>query len=234
MPIHQLHFESIDSTMDAARNEAAGYDFLLVTADTQTSGRGSKGRAWQSPKGNVHLTLAVHRKFLPDLRLKLFPLEVGLALWESAARCIPPANRSSLHLKWPNDLLWEQRKAAGMLLETSGDHLFIGLGVNIVKAPAISDGGTSSACLIEAGADADCGSLLSSTFAENIHQKLLTRQTTHIIEDWKSRALWNIPLRLRDRPGQPQVLPLDLNSDGHLRVKFGDGHEEFLISEYLI
>jgi len=234
MSIHHIHFDSVDSTMDAARKEASDFDFLLVTADTQTSGRGSKGRSWHSPEGNVHLTLAVHRNLLPDARLPLFPLEVGLALWESAVDFIVPSNRSSLQLKWPNDLLWEKRKTAGMLLESSGNHMFIGLGINIVAAPVITDGGTPSASLIEAGADADCGPLLSSVFSENIHHRLVQPGRTDIISEWASKALWNVPMRMRDRAGQPEVMPLDVNLNGHLRVRFLDGHEELLISEYLI
>ncbi len=232
--IHHIHFDSIESTMEAARSEASGYDFLLITADVQTQGRGTRGRSWHSPVGNVYLTLAAHRKFLPPSRLKLFPLEAGLALWDTAAACIAPENRLRLRLKWPNDLLWEGRKVAGMLLETTGDHVLIGLGINVVEAPLVSDGGTASACLIEAGADPDCGSVLASGFSEAIQERLTKTGTRDIVTEWKEKVLWDVPLRLRDRPGQPRVLPVDVNPDGHLRVKFDDGREEWLVSEYLI
>ena len=231
--IHHIHFDSLESTMEAARREASGYDFLLITADMQTQGRGTKGRPWHSPVGNVYLTLAVHRKFLPPSRLRLFPLEAGLALWETAAACLPLENRSQLRLKWPNDLLWERRKVAGMLLETAGDHALVGLGVNVIEAPPISDGGTESACLTEGGADPDCSSLLASGFSEAIQERLTKTTTQDILAEWKEKILWDIPLRLRDRPGQPQVLPVDINADGHLKIRFYDGREEWLVSEYL-
>ncbi len=233
MRIHHIHFDSHESTMEAARREAPGYDFLLITADIQTRGRGSKGRPWHSPKGNVYLTLAVHKNFLPPNRLRLFPLEVGLVLWESAAACVSPVHRPLLHLKWPNDLLLGKRKTAGMLLESAGEHMLIGLGVNIVEAPLISDGGSHSACLTEAEADSHCGPLLASIFSETIQESVVKPQSENILEEWKEKALWNNPFRLRDRPGQPQVLPVDVNSDGHLRIRFEDGHEEWLVSEYL-
>ena len=231
--IHQIHFDSVESTMEAARREASNYDFILITADTQTSGRGTKGRPWHSPPGNTHLTLAVHRKFLPPSRLKLFPLEAGLVLWDAVAECLPPSNRSQLRLKWPNDLLWDRRKIAGMLLETSGDHVLIGLGINVIEAPPISDGGTTSTCLTEAGSDADCGSLLASAFSEEIQERLARNDTPDILAEWNEKARWDTPFLLRDRSGQPQVMPVDVNSNGHLRVRFDDGHEEWLVSEYL-
>ena len=106
--------------MEAARAAASGHDFLLVTAERQTQGRGTKGRAWQSPQGNIYLTAAVHRNFLPPERMRLFPLEAGLALWETAASFLPPAQRNGLRLKWPNDLLLDGAKLGGVLLEIRG------------------------------------------------------------------------------------------------------------------
>ena len=219
--------------MESARREAPAHDFLLITAESQTHGRGTKGRAWQSPKGNIYFTVALHRKFLPPERLRLFPLESGLSLWETAVETLPPSNRSDFRLKWPNDLLWNHRKVAGMLLETTGEHALIGVGINVAEAPEVTDGGTPSACLVEAGADPDCGLWLAEAFVENIQERLSKTDIPDVIPEWKSKASWDVPFLLRDRPGRPRVVPVDVNSDGHLRVRFEDGREEFLISEYL-
>jgi BirA family biotin operon repressor/biotin-[acetyl-CoA-carboxylase] ligase len=232
-----LHFAEVPSTMETARQEiqrAPDTDFLLVTAETQTQGRGTRGRPWHSPLGNVYLTLAVHRRLLPPERLKLFPLEAGLSLWEAVLPHLSPAARSGLKLKWPNDLLWEGRKAAGMLIEAAGDHVFAGVGVNIVAAPPIADGGTPSAALAEAGASDDCGLPVAKDFFAALRARLLRPASPEDVAAlWKACALWNKPLRLRDRPGRPEVTPVDLNGDGHLRVRFADGREEWLISDYL-
>ena len=234
MRIHHIHFDSVESTLEAARREVSDQDFLLITADTQTQGRGTKGRPWHSPVGNVYLTLAVHRKFFAPSRLQRFPLEAGLALWDAVATCMPPGNRSRLYLKWPNDLLWEGRKAAGMLLETTADHVLIGLGINVVEAPPVSDGGTASACLTEAGSDPDCGPLLASVFSEFIQERVTKPESQELLKDWREKVRWDVFLRLRDRPGQPRVLPVEVNVDGHLRVRFEDGSEQWLVSEYLV
>jgi len=252
LPGPHLHFAEVPSTMETARREILRFqetrnenpdpnreilipDLLLVTAETQSQGRGTRGRPWHSPAGNVYLTIAVHRRLLPPERLRLFPLEAGLALWEAALRHVSPSARSSLKLKWPNDLLWEGRKAAGMLLEASGEHVFVGVGVNIVEAPPIADGGTPSTSLAEAGASDDSSLPIAKDFFTALGARLLRpfENGDDVAFAWKARAQWDKPLRLRDRPGRPEVLPIDLNADGHLRVRFADGREEWLMSEYL-
>jgi biotin-[acetyl-CoA-carboxylase] ligase BirA-like protein len=236
LPRH-LHFAEVSSTMDAARQEVLNrgphLDFLLVTAESQTEGRGTRGRPWISPPGNVYLTAAVHRRHLPPDRLALFPLEAGIALWDAVAPRLPPGAGANLRLKWPNDLLWEGRKTAGMLLEAASDHVFVGVGVNVTAAPPIADGGTPSACLIEAGAPDDCGLLIAKAFLQELETRLTRSTSSETLGDWRERALWNTPRRLRDRPGRPEVTPLEINAEGHLRVRFADGREEWLISEYL-
>jgi BirA family biotin operon repressor/biotin-[acetyl-CoA-carboxylase] ligase len=246
-----VHFDEVGSTMEAARaavtmeaarpamaagnaGAEAARDFLLVTAAAQTGGRGTRGRPWHSPRGNVYLTLAIHRRLLPPARLALFPLEASLALHAAVSALLPPGARGALRLKWPNDLLWEDRKAAGMLLEAAGDHVFVGAGVNITAAPAIDDGGTPSARLADAGLAEEAALEVARGFGATLRTRLLAAEKTDgIVSAWRERAAWHKPLRLRDRPGRPEVMPLDINAEGHLRVRFADGREEWLVSDYL-
>ena len=244
--IRRAHFAEVDSTMEAARHEVAraaaseipsSADFVLVTADAQTAGRGTRGRPWHSPVGNLYLTLAVPRRLLPPARLGLFPLEAGVALWDAVAERLAPGARAALRLKWPNDLLWEGRKAAGMLIEASGEHVFTGIGLNIAEAPPVTDGGTPSARLADAGAGEDAGGRIAEAFADHLRARLegdgaqISPET--LLDAWRERASWDRAFRLRDRAGTPIVLPLDINSDGHLKVRHGDGSEEWLVSDYL-
>ena len=228
-----MHRESVDSTMDEARREAANFDFLLVTADQQIHGRGTRGRLWHSPSRNVHLTVAIRRKLLSNARMGLLPLEAGVKLWEAANQVLPPPSRSGLRLKWPNDLLWQGKKTAGMLVEVSGDFLYIGAGVNVVHAPDITDGGTPSSCLVEAGADPDCGPDLAESFFSSWLEEIGTHRG-NVLQEWNAKALWNARFRMRDRNGNPEVQPVEVNEDGHLKVRFADGREEWLVSEYLV
>src|SRR5690606_8048333 len=238
---------TVESTMDTAREQAARAEsaasWLLITAEHQTAGRGTRGRPWISPPGNLYLTLVIPRTALPLARLGLFPLETGLAVRDATAPLLHPSSRGALRLKWPNDLLWEGRKVAGMLLEATTEHVFAGVGLNLAYAPVIEDGGTPGGRLADAGLDETAGLPLARAFAENLRARLATPFIPHtaftpgtaagILAAWRAHAQWDKTLRLRDRPGHPAVLPLDLNQDGHLLVRHTDGHEEWLVSEYL-
>lgn len=238
--LRHLHFDVVDSTMESAREAVAAFPdsaLLLVTAAGQRTGRGTRGRPWHSPPGNVYLTLAVSRALLPPARLALFPLEAGVALWDAVAGLLAPTARPRLHLKWPNDLLLDGRKTAGMLLEATTEHLFAGIGLNIRTAPEVTDGGTPSARLADAGLAEEHGLEAATAFGTVLRDRLAAPAGPHhaadVVAAWKLRALWGRPHRLRDRPGRPEVFPVDLDADGHLRVRHADGREEWLVSDYL-
>jgi BirA family transcriptional regulator, biotin operon repressor / biotin---[acetyl-CoA-carboxylase] ligase len=128
----------LGSTNDAAM--AAGSDGapegLCILADRQESGRGRSGRAWCS-KGGVGLyTSVLLRPELPAHRLSCLTLLAGLAVLE-AIRAVSPLQP---RLKWPNDILLDGRKTAGILAEmaTEGSRvsrLVIGIGLNVNHQP---------------------------------------------------------------------------------------------------
>jgi biotin-(acetyl-CoA carboxylase) ligase len=236
----ELRLGVIDSTMDAARAAACGQDFLLVTAEGQTRGKGTRGRAWTSPAGNVYMTVGIHRRRVAQERLALLPLELGVLLWEEAASRLDQAGKSLLGLKWPNDLLLGGRKAGGMLIEGHGEALLCGIGVNVAQAPEVADGGAPSACLAEGGmASGDAG-----PFAEGLYRRIVgsfvqaESDPEAVLLAWQSKVDWDLPHRLRDRPGMPWVKPVSVNRQGHLLVRHVEeggalGASEWLVSDYL-
>ncbi len=133
LPIAEIrYFESIGSTNDEALAWAAkgAPDLSLVVADEQTAGRGRLKRKWFTPKGTA---LALSLIVRPSGRAPL-SRTVGLA----ALSITDSLTRQGLapQIKWPNDILLNGRKAAGILIETvwSGadvDSLVIGMGVNV-------------------------------------------------------------------------------------------------------
>lgn len=103
----------------------------------QTAGRGRRARAWVSPRGNFHATLLMFPKESPDV-VALRSFAAALALRDAfvALTSLPGA----FSLKWPNDVLLNGSKVAGILLEatTSGagvQALAIGIGVNLIAHP---------------------------------------------------------------------------------------------------
>lgn len=98
----------------------------------QTAARGRRGRAWSTPNGNFAGTLIMRRSGSPaDAALRSFV--ASLALREAFVAVT--GQEAAFALKWPNDVLLKGGKVAGILLESIGDHLLIGIGVNLAAAP---------------------------------------------------------------------------------------------------
>ncbi len=126
------HFEEIDSTNTYVRDRAEGApEGIVVLADFQQSGRGRLDRAWSSPPRGSLLCSVLLRPALDADQLQLVVVAVALALRTALERI------SGLRaaLKWPNDLVFEGRKLAGLLAEvvetSSGVAVVVGFGVNL-------------------------------------------------------------------------------------------------------
>ncbi len=133
----EIH-DQIDSTNTYLMREASAGapSGAVCLAERQTAGRGRRGRAWISPFG-VNLYLSILWRYpLAPAALGGASLAVGAAL----AEILRTAGVSDLALKWPNDILWQGRKLAGLLLEVAGEsqgpsHLVVGVGLNLRMDP---------------------------------------------------------------------------------------------------
>lgn len=131
----------VDSTMaEAARLAPRIAGPAWIQAKEQTAARGRRGRDWKMPEGNFAATLLFHPK-CELTQAALYSFVAALALEEALSRLIGPAGR--LSIKWPNDVLLNGGKVAGILLESIGtggqlSHLAIGIGVNLAEAPPAS------------------------------------------------------------------------------------------------
>lgn len=135
--IHETLPSTQSLAMDlAARGEPAG---LAILARRQSAGRGQAGRPWESRAGNLHLSLIL-RPTGPARDIAGYSLLAGVALHEAARHHAPGR---ALRLKWPNDLMEEGAKLAGILTEAALDgqggiaHLVFGIGVNLAHAPEV-------------------------------------------------------------------------------------------------
>lgn len=118
-PIRAIHLDVTASTMGEARAAFNGAP-VLVTAASQTDGRGRSGRTWVHADRAVAASLAISVSWPTDRR-PVVPLVAGLA----AAAVLGTA------LKWPNDLIHDGLKAGGLLVEADDDVTVIGMGVNL-------------------------------------------------------------------------------------------------------
>ena len=134
-----VHFKSIDSTLSEARRRAQAGDSAdqWISADSQTEGRGRRGRDWVSDGGNLFCTgLFDHRGDLASAARLSFAAALGVA--QTLEQYIDP---KLITIKWPNDVLVDGKKIAGILLEsgTRGDEIWIavGIGINLVSHPKL-------------------------------------------------------------------------------------------------
>ena len=187
----------VDSTLSEAARIApqlAGPEWIL--AHHQTSARGRRGRAWANPQGNLAATLVLRPSETPDVTA-LRSFVAALALF---AACVSVTGRvEGLSLKWPNDVLLNGGKLAGILLESAGQgttmsYLAIGIGVNLAQAPTpetVEPGAMRPVSLLsETGAAVDPETFLTHLAAA--YARLETQFTTYgfapIRTAWLARA----------------------------------------------
>jgi BirA family transcriptional regulator, biotin operon repressor / biotin---[acetyl-CoA-carboxylase] ligase len=116
---HEIRwFTSVDSTNRHLLSEAARGcpEGIVAVADEQTAGRGRHGRTWSAAPGAALLVSVLLRPDLPSERLHLVTLAAGIA----AAEAVQEVAGLNARLKWPNDLVVNDRKLAGILAETTG------------------------------------------------------------------------------------------------------------------
>lgn len=146
------------STNDDARRAAslgAAHGHVIVS-DTQTQGRGSRGRAWLSPAGtDLYLSIVAELPLAPA-ELPPLTLAVGLAAAEAIDALLAPGRAL---VKWPNDVWIGRKKAVGVLVESAslGEHLeplVIGLGINVNRTQFPAElHGLATSLALEAGAE---------------------------------------------------------------------------------
>jgi BirA family biotin operon repressor/biotin-[acetyl-CoA-carboxylase] ligase len=132
--------DSVGSTNDEAMHlaDAGAPEGTVVWSREQTGGRGRRGRRWASPIGNLY-TSTILRPDCPAARAAELGFVAALAVAD-----IVPADRA-VRVKWPNDVLVDDGKIAGILLESAVgqngrvQHVVAGIGVNVAFAPQVPD-----------------------------------------------------------------------------------------------
>ncbi len=135
-----VEYDELNSTMLTMKEMAlAGCDLnKVVTAKRQVKGRGRHGRSWVSPEGNLYFSFL--RKSNKNININIFaPVFINTL---SVAHSIITISKNKIlpSIKWPNDLLVNKRKIAGILIENiniskNNDLLNIGIGINIISNP---------------------------------------------------------------------------------------------------
>lgn len=194
---------------------------LWLRAERQTAGRGRQGRAWESPVGNFYgSTLVRLRPTDPDPATLGFVAAVAL---EQVVTGLSPT--ASAVLKWPNDLLIVGAKLSGILLERAEDAVVVGIGVNLVHHPDLSDRPTTSLAAhgVRVGAEA-FAEMLADSFARWL-ERWRGEGFAPVRQRWLARAHpagTALTVRLPDGAVE-QGLFDGLNADGALILRLAEG-----------
>jgi BirA family biotin operon repressor/biotin-[acetyl-CoA-carboxylase] ligase len=218
------YFSELSSTMDTAKELARkNYpDYTVVIAGRQTSGRGRLNRQWVSDDGGLYFTMVLR----PNIPVALSSRMNFLASLTMAG-VLREMYQIEAAVKWPNDILVNERKLSGMLseLEAEADRVFfinIGMGINVNNDPTgVEPRATSLKKLL--GREVSRIRLLSR-FLDEFEDRLKNVDFENVILEWKKYA---VTLQRQVRIVTPREvsegLAVDVDENGALIVKLADG-----------
>ncbi|MEW6353329.1 MAG: biotin--[acetyl-CoA-carboxylase] ligase [Pseudomonadota bacterium] len=218
--------EEVDSTnlylLRRAKLGAAGGHACL--AECQRAGRGRHGRVWTSPFGtNIYLSVLWRFDAAPAPGL-------SLAMGVAVARALRAAGVKNPALKWPNDVLWQGRKLAGILVDqvsaALGSYCVIGVGVNTVmpRAAIIDQPWVDMQTILGAApARNRCAAHLLEHVLAAL-QKFQYGGLVKFMEEWNSLdAYAGKPVSLRRHDSETNGVALGIDAHGALRLRARDG-----------
>lgn len=185
-----LVFEETDSTNTQAKHfaDAGSVPGTLLVADSQTGGRGRLGRSFSSPANEgIYMSLLLK----PELEVSVLSritLVAAMAVCDALDE-IPGINAS---IKWPNDVLINEKKAVGILTEFhAGEFVIVGIGINVNNSSfPDSINGIATSLLLETGCEQDCTDLLLRVcyyFDRYYQQFCQTQDLSFLLDDYNRR-----------------------------------------------
>ena len=204
----------------------------VVLADQQLGGRGRGSRSWHSPAGVGIYCSIVLRPKTAAAKAQFITLMAGVSIVKAIARCTGLSPR----VKWPNDVLINERKVAGILLESrmSGrqiDHSVIGFGINVNNGSADLPEDIrvkASSLLMELRKPVDRGTLLIDIFSEleRLYHVFQDEDFPIILEQWRqSSSTLGQKVRIWQKDEATEGIAVDLSEDGGLVVRLEGGKQ---------
>ena len=242
------YFPETGSTNTDAKKYAEQGDphGTLVVADTQTGGKGRRGRSWQSAPGTtIAMSIVCRPDFMPD-KASMLTLVMGL----SVAQAINQVTGLKTSIKWPNDIVVNGKKVCGILTEMSAEldyiqYLVIGVGINVNNGfdlPGEERENTfpeeirdvASSLYLETGKRISRAELITAImerFEQNYETFLKTTDLSNLMQDYNGcLANYNKEVRVLDPKGDYEGMAKGIDHMGNLLVEKSDGTVEQVYS----
>lgn len=224
-----VYFEEATSTQDIARSLAntGVEEGTIVIAEKQSCGRGRLGRDWISPPGGLWFTVIL-RPPIPPPKITLLSLLTGCAV----ALGIMDITGLNPRLKWPNDVLLDEKKTAGILVEAVIEtdlikYAFVGIGVNVNNEIPREIADIATSVSQELGRRVSRVALMRAILKrlDELYTKLVYGYVDHIIKVWKSLSstLGKRVVVYLSEKDKVEGLAIDVDSEGLLIVKTDEG-----------
>ncbi len=223
-----IRLGAVDSTQSFAARLAdeGAVDGTAVVAETQTAGRGRRGRVWQDVPGASLLCSMILRTALAPARLPTLSLAAGVAVAEALISTAGVDAR----LKWPNDVRVGARKIAGVLLERHGVAVLLGIGVNVAQRAVPAELAAHATSIAIEGGRADRDAILEAVLAAVAHWRARLEQEgfAPVRERWTALAAM-----LGGRVSVDGIVgtALGLDADGALLIETSTGTTRILAGD---
>ena len=212
-------YHEIDSTNDEAKRIELDKDFHVIIAEKQTKGRGRLGKKWSSPNsGNIYMTICTEN----DLSKLPISLITGLICKKAINKI---SNKPIIMLKWPNDILLNNKKIGGILVESEVYNkkirTIIGIGINIKIKKEESWWGDLSEFSIEAKRNELINQILSNFIEKS------DKLDFNWMDEWKNSCIhMNKKIKINDGNAfEKEAIFLDVDKNGNAIVKTDQGRE---------
>ena len=231
----EVHGELDSTSSELQRRQATAEDFSVVLAESQSAGRGRRGRGWLSPPG-LNIYLSCLKRFEPGFAaLSGLSLAIGVIV----LRALDELGVPGAGLKWPNDVLAAsgddvRGKLAGVLVELSGEPqgpcaAIVGVGLNLRLTPALSRQAGQPTCdlaSLSGGLPPDRNRVAATLVAALVHglRQFESRGLAAFVDEYaRHDLLRGEPVQLSGALGPFEGVGAGIDARGALKVRMPDG-----------
>lgn len=224
------YYPEVTSTMDVAMALARDGcpDFTIVVAGRQTKGRGRLQRTWQSGEGGLFFTVVIRPDIPPALGSK-----INLAAAVDLATTLRRMFTIDVKVKWPNDILTQERKLAGILLQMEAEadritFMNIGIGLNVNNHPVAEV--PSAVSIKEILGQAVSRKKILSEFLDQFETRMKRKTLNDVIDQWKRlNATLHRRVKIITTSEQIEGMAEDIDNSGGLILRLDNGRTRTVI-----